>query len=250
MSGRSAPGRTRRGACCAGSPCAARLRAGGLYRTCCVSLRVAHCRFAGAALGTALGIGGARSLPRQASWPPCYRAARRSQANVGASDRTGCDQEKGHHPPKNLPANPLRSPCSSVEDLRSDLAPIWGSGCAISTTLAPERHQRSRLALGLFAPHNASIAGDLTDDDKEAIAALLRDVIAADRFPYSPRIRHLKTSWNRQRRPPSLCRHRGRPQCRALRCRRSGDIRTPLADRSLIPGIVERAAVPRQPPAL
>lgn len=33
------------------------------------------------------------------------------------------------------------------------------------------------------------MAVDLSDDDKAAIAELLRDTIAADRFPHSPRIR-------------------------------------------------------------
>jgi hypothetical protein len=33
---------------------------------------------------------------------------------------------------------------------------------------------------------------DLSDDDKAILAELLRDTIAADRFPLSPRIRRLK----------------------------------------------------------
>jgi hypothetical protein len=33
---------------------------------------------------------------------------------------------------------------------------------------------------------------DLTDDDKAILAALLREVIAADRFPLSPRVRSFK----------------------------------------------------------
>jgi hypothetical protein len=33
---------------------------------------------------------------------------------------------------------------------------------------------------------------ELTDQDKDALAALLRETIAADRFPPSPRIRSLK----------------------------------------------------------
>jgi hypothetical protein len=32
---------------------------------------------------------------------------------------------------------------------------------------------------------------DLTETDKATIAALLRDTIAADRFPLSPRVRRL-----------------------------------------------------------
>ncbi len=34
---------------------------------------------------------------------------------------------------------------------------------------------------------------DLTDDDKADLAALLRDTIAADRFPLSPRVRTWKS---------------------------------------------------------
>jgi hypothetical protein len=33
---------------------------------------------------------------------------------------------------------------------------------------------------------------DLTDDDKAALVELLREMVAADRFPMSPRIRSLK----------------------------------------------------------
>jgi hypothetical protein len=33
---------------------------------------------------------------------------------------------------------------------------------------------------------------DLTPDDRAAIAGILRDMIAADRFPLSPRVRSLK----------------------------------------------------------
>jgi len=36
------------------------------------------------------------------------------------------------------------------------------------------------------------MASDLTEDDKATIAALLRDTIAADRFPLSPRVRSFK----------------------------------------------------------
>jgi hypothetical protein len=38
----------------------------------------------------------------------------------------------------------------------------------------------------------ASQLPDLTDDDKVALAELLRDTIAADRFPLSPRVRRLR----------------------------------------------------------
>lgn len=41
--------------------------------------------------------------------------------------------------------------------------------------------------------NNPGIAADLNDDDKTIIAGLLRDTIAADRFPHSPRIRRLRT---------------------------------------------------------
>jgi hypothetical protein len=33
---------------------------------------------------------------------------------------------------------------------------------------------------------------DLTDDDKATLAALLRETIAADRFPLSPRVKSFK----------------------------------------------------------
>jgi hypothetical protein len=36
------------------------------------------------------------------------------------------------------------------------------------------------------------MAADLTDDDRATLASLLRDTIAADRFPHSPRIRSLR----------------------------------------------------------
>jgi hypothetical protein len=35
---------------------------------------------------------------------------------------------------------------------------------------------------------------DLTDDDKATLADLLRETIAADRFPLSPRVRRLKAT--------------------------------------------------------
>jgi hypothetical protein len=38
----------------------------------------------------------------------------------------------------------------------------------------------------------ASVAPDLTDDDKAVLVELLRETIAADRFPLSPRVRSFK----------------------------------------------------------
>ena len=38
----------------------------------------------------------------------------------------------------------------------------------------------------------ANVTPDLTDDDKAVLVELLREVIAADRFFLSPRIRRLK----------------------------------------------------------
>jgi hypothetical protein len=62
------------------------------------------------------------------------------------------------------------------------------------------RRQR-RLAFGGFPPHISGM-GDLTPDDKAAIAAaLLRDTIVADLFPISPRVRAWKVildKWSRR----------------------------------------------------
>jgi hypothetical protein len=40
---------------------------------------------------------------------------------------------------------------------------------------------------------------DLTDDDKAIVAKLLRDTVAADRFPLSPRVRRWKAIHGRAR---------------------------------------------------
>ena len=47
-------------------------------------------------------------------------------------------------------------------------------------------------ALASIASHNSAMTPDLADDDKAILAALLRETIAADRFPLSPRVRSLK----------------------------------------------------------
>ena len=55
-----------------------------------------------------------------------------------------------------------------------------------------QRHRRG-LAVASIAPHNSLMPPfDLTDDDRAALIALLRETIAADRFLMSPRIRRLK----------------------------------------------------------
>lgn len=51
---------------------------------------------------------------------------------------------------------------------------------------------RRRPALASLPPHNRTMSADLTHDDKAVLVALLRETIAADRFPMSPRIRSLK----------------------------------------------------------
>jgi hypothetical protein len=55
-----------------------------------------------------------------------------------------------------------------------------------------QRH-RHRLALASIAPHNPTMTPELSDDDKAILAALLREMIARDRFPLSPRVRSYKT---------------------------------------------------------
>jgi hypothetical protein len=54
---------------------------------------------------------------------------------------------------------------------------------------------------------------ELSDDDKAILAALLREIIARDRFPLSPRVRSYKTILDKslhRRRDPSQYRHRSR----------------------------------------
>jgi hypothetical protein len=65
------------------------------------------------------------------------------------------------------------------------------------------RHRR-RFALASFAPHNPGMTPDLTDDDKPILAALLREVIAADRFLLSPRVRSFKAILAKLEPPPAL----------------------------------------------
>jgi len=54
-----------------------------------------------------------------------------------------------------------------------------------------QRH-RLRLALASLPPHNFAMTTDLTEDDKAALIELLRETIASDRFPLSPRIKRLR----------------------------------------------------------
>jgi hypothetical protein len=48
------------------------------------------------------------------------------------------------------------------------------------------------------------MTADLTDDDKAILAKLLRDTIAADRFPLSPRIKSFKAILAKLA-PPAPC---------------------------------------------
>ena len=43
---------------------------------------------------------------------------------------------------------------------------------------------------------------DLTDDEKAALTALLRETIATDRYPLSPRIRQLRSILDKLAPPP------------------------------------------------
>ena len=54
-----------------------------------------------------------------------------------------------------------------------------------------EGHRRG-LALAPFAPHNSTMAPDLTDDDKAVLVERLRETIERDRFPLSPKVKRLK----------------------------------------------------------
>jgi hypothetical protein len=75
-----------------------------------------------------------------------------------------------------------------------------------------QRH-RCRLALASITPHNsrmmpliakkALMPDDLSDDDKAILAELLRDTIAADRFPLAPRVRSYKATLDKARPPPA-----------------------------------------------
>ena len=53
-------------------------------------------------------------------------------------------------------------------------------------------HRRPGLAFKALAPHISAIQPNLSPEDYAAIAALLRDTMAADRFPLSPRVRTWK----------------------------------------------------------
>jgi hypothetical protein len=60
---------------------------------------------------------------------------------------------------------------------------------------AAQRRRADRLAIPLY-PRHISIMVDenLTPDEREAVVKLLRDTIAADRFPLSQRIRKLNSA--------------------------------------------------------
>ena len=51
---------------------------------------------------------------------------------------------------------------------------------------------RRRLTLASFPSHNSAMTPDLTEDDKAALVELLKETIATDRFPLSPRVRSFK----------------------------------------------------------
>lgn len=54
--------------------------------------------------------------------------------------------------------------------------------------------QGLRLLIAAAAHHISTMPQfGLTDDERDALIALLRDTIAVDRFPLSPRVRLLKT---------------------------------------------------------
>lgn len=83
----------------------------------------------------------------------------------------------------------------------------------MATALAPDdqshmageclpQRQRTRFALGSVMSHNPSMESDLSAEDKATIAALLREVIAADRFPLSPRIRSFRAILDKLDPPP------------------------------------------------
>ena len=70
--------------------------------------------------------------------------------------------------------------------------------------------QRQRLRLVLLSPHRyipSMPAADFTEDERAALAAFLRDSLAADRFPMAPRWRPIKSALAKidpQPEPPPL----------------------------------------------
>jgi hypothetical protein len=60
---------------------------------------------------------------------------------------------------------------------------------------AAQRRGAGRLAIPLYARHISIMVDEtLTPDERAAVSKLLRDTIAADRFPLSPRVRRLKSA--------------------------------------------------------
>jgi hypothetical protein len=58
-----------------------------------------------------------------------------------------------------------------------------------------EGRRASRLAIPPYARHiGLMLDENLTLDERAAVIKLLRDTIAADRFPLSPRVRRLKSA--------------------------------------------------------
>jgi hypothetical protein len=55
----------------------------------------------------------------------------------------------------------------------------------------PQCH-RCGLAIASIASHNTPMTPELSDDDKAILLELLRETIARDRFPLSPRVRSFK----------------------------------------------------------
>jgi len=63
--------------------------------------------------------------------------------------------------------------------------------------------RRTRFAFVAFPSHIAGMQPDLSPEDCAAIAALLRDTIAAARFPMSPRIKRMRVILNKLEPPVS-----------------------------------------------
>ena len=80
---------------------------------------------------------------------------------------------------------------------------------------------------------------DLTDTDRATLAALLRDTIAADRFPLSPRVRR----WKAIPLPPLARLH-----CHLASCRRCIGCRDPHSTKLEPPAAKREPLPPLKPP--